>query len=331
LADTIRAGNDPHCYTAAMFRGMSLADFMALERMEDEIESDGVKQKKRGYWYKKYRQYAKPVNFGVPGGLGVPSLVSYARNNYRVEMSFDQAKEKRRQLITTIYPELNETDGYLADESMAILAHNLKVRLEECWKLLDWKGTRDRAIVKSVQKIVRGSAVKVDGTPYKDHFVRGVWRALQNINRNGDPRLLELLEARRGGKELYKLLFRQDVVTLTGRVRGDVEFTQARNTPFQSLAADGAMLALWNLLYHGFRVVGFVHDELLVELPDQGGYVDLQLCEQVKRHVCEPMAQVTLTVPIDAEYTLSTCWSKNARLLRDDSKVYPWQPEDKTG
>jgi hypothetical protein len=43
------------------------------------------------------------------------------------------------------------------------------------------------------------------------------------------------------------------------------------------------------------------------------------------------MAKVTVTVPIDAEYTLSTCWSKNAQLLKDDSKVYPWQPEDKTG
>jgi hypothetical protein len=55
------------------------------------------------------------------------------------------------------------------------------------------------------------------------------------------------------------------------------------------------------------------------------------VCEQVKRHVCEPMAQVTVTVPIDAEYTMSTCWSKNAQLLKDDSKVYPWHPEDKTG
>src|SRR5262249_34464449 len=140
LADTIRAGNDPHCYTAAMFLGMSLADFMALERVEDEIESDGVKQKKKGYWYKKHRQSAKPVNFGVPGGLGVASLVRYARDAFKVEMSFDQAREKRRQLITAIYPELNEVDGYLADESMAVLAHNLKARLEECWKALDWKG-----------------------------------------------------------------------------------------------------------------------------------------------------------------------------------------------
>ena len=41
----------------------------------------------------------------------------------------------------------------------------------------------------------------------------------------------------------------------------------SKNTPFQSLAADGAKLALWNLLHAGFDVYGFVHDEILVDLP----------------------------------------------------------------
>ena len=60
------------------------------------------------------------------------------------------------------------------------------------------------------------------------------------------------------------------MTTLTGRVRGRVGFTQARNTPFQGLAADGAKLALWALIRAGYRVVAFIHDEIIVELPEEG-------------------------------------------------------------
>jgi hypothetical protein len=242
-------------------------------------------------------------------------------------MTLEQAAEKRSRLINVIYPELNERDGYLADESMAALARSLKARPGDCWEAFDWKGTKEQSIVKAVQKIVRGQAVKADGRPYDAGFVRRTWESLDALRRNGDPRLAELLEARQGGEELHGLLFREDVATLTGRVRGNVRYTQAKNTPFQSLAADGAKLALGELLYAGFRVVGFVHDELLVELPDQGGYVDQKVCEQVKRLVCGAMARVTGAVPVDAEYTLSRCWSKEATLIVKDGMVYPWEPK----
>jgi hypothetical protein len=129
LGDTIRDGMDPHCYTAAMFLDMDFNEFLRLEKAEDIVEIDGVPQKKKGYWYKKHRQGAKPINFGVPGGLGPGSLVSYARSNYKVELTFDQARQLREKLITSIYAELNPSTGYLADEGMAALARNLKVPL----------------------------------------------------------------------------------------------------------------------------------------------------------------------------------------------------------
>jgi hypothetical protein len=326
LADTIRAGTDPHCYTAAMLLDIGLEEFLALATREDEVATDGGTQKKKGYRYKKYRQGAKPVNFGVPGGLGALSLVDYARNTYKVTLSLEEAKGKRDRLINDIYPELNERNGYLADESMSALAKSLKARSEDCWEAFDWKGEKDRSILRAVEKIVEGKGARQDGTPYDAGFVRRTWEALNDLNRNGDPRLVELLEARQAGEELHRLLFRQDVVTPTGRVRGNVTYTQSKNTPFQSLAADGAKLALWDLLYHGFRLAGFIHDELLVELLDQGGYVDQEVCERVKRIVCEAMARVTVTVPVDAEYTLARCWSKEAKLIVNDGKVYAWEP-----
>ena len=47
-----------------------------------------------------------------------------------------------------------------------------------------------------------------------------------------------------------------------------MNYTQARNTPFSGLAADGAKMALWNLTHIGFRVSAFVHDEFVIELPN---------------------------------------------------------------
>ena len=78
LADVIRAGVDPHCYTAAMLLGVSPEEFMALEHADPER-------------FERQRQQAKPLNFGIPGGLGVASLVHYARSTYGVDLSEAQA------------------------------------------------------------------------------------------------------------------------------------------------------------------------------------------------------------------------------------------------
>jgi DNA polymerase-1 len=78
LADVIRTGVDPHCYTAAMLLGVSPEEFMALEHADPER-------------FERQRQQAKPLNFGIPGGLGVASLVHYARSTYGVDLSEAQA------------------------------------------------------------------------------------------------------------------------------------------------------------------------------------------------------------------------------------------------
>jgi hypothetical protein len=60
-------------------------------------------------------------------------------------------------------------------------------------------------------------------------------------------------------------------------------FTQSCNTPFSGLAADGAKLALWNLTHVGFRVVAFVHDEIVLEIPENGDHDrDIALINEVE-------------------------------------------------
>jgi hypothetical protein len=52
-------------------------------------------------------------------------------------------------------------------------------------------------------------------------------------------------------------------------LRASATSSARHNTMFQGLAADGAKLALWKLWRAGYRLVNFIHDEILVELPER--------------------------------------------------------------
>ena len=63
------------------------------------------------------------------------------------------------------------------------------------------------------------------------------------------------------------LVGRRPVFTATGRLRANATFCASRNTIFQGLAADGAILALWLVWRAGHKIVSFVHDQIIVESP----------------------------------------------------------------
>src|SRR5262249_17556052 len=318
----IKAGVDPHAHTAAMMLGVPLDEFSTWKESGDVLErktQDGkevvVRKKDR---YAEARQGAKAVNFGVPGGLGVNSLVAYAKNTYKVQFTEAEAKERRDRLTKEVYKEL---DLYLAEDAPSILARNLLTTVEEV------RAEMGDTHLSCVRKILEGDPRRTaDGEPYKPHFVSRVWASLVGLNRN--PDLREALAQRQAGKELSQKVCRAGVATLTGRLRGWVAYSQVRNTPFQGLAADGAALALFELVREGFRVVGFVHDEVLVELPDEGGYVSEAKVRRVEEIMCDAMAQVLVGgIPVACESTLSERWSKKAKLICKDGKGYPWKPD----
>src|SRR5205823_1402686 len=146
------------------------------------------------------------------------------------------------------------------------------------------------SILAGVANVVRGKTTKANGEAYHPDYVERVWGGLCRLCRRAD--LWPLLKERRAGEELHLRLFGVDVATLTGRVRAGVSYTQARNTPPQGLAADGAKRAVWRLLRAGFRVVGFVHDELLIELADEGGFVSEAVIDRVTGIVIRAMEEV---------------------------------------
>jgi hypothetical protein len=306
LADVIKAGADPHAHTAALMLGVPPGEFLAWK--EDE---------RRQEEYARARQAAKAVNFGVPGGLGVASLVGYARRTYGVPLTFDEAKGRREQLTKQVYKEL---DLYLAEDGAALIARNLRAPLPE---VRDALGDLH---LSSVRKILTGDPKRVDGQPYKQSFVDGVWAALARLNHTME--LKDDLENRRPSPALAARVCQAGVATLTGRVRGRVRYSQARNTPFQGLAADGAALALFALVQEGFRVVGFVHDEVLVELPDEGGFVSEVKVGRVKEIMCREMERVLVgSIPVACEAALAKRWEKKAKLVVKDGEAFPWEAE----
>jgi len=260
----------------------------------------------------------------VPGGLGVNSLVSYAQRTYEVEMTLEGAENFRRRLVEDVCPELKL---FLADTSLEALAANLSVAPQEVRVAFGVENASASATAGSIRKIVEGRPLKQGGTPCSEHYVERVWNTLNELNRS--PELDRMLSLRVGTDDLADRLFFSSVATISGRIRAGVLDTAERNTQFQGLAADGAKVALTNLIVEGFRVVGFVHDEILVELPNEGGYVSQEAVDRMVEIIRTAMEEVTCGVPVGCEHTLSTCWSKRAELIIRDGQVHAWSPGDK--
>jgi hypothetical protein len=80
LGDAIDAGKDVHCVTGALFAGLSYEQMIAGKKAKDPKTI-------------LIRQASKAINFGKGGGLGVPAMVAYAKNNYGVIMSIDEMRK----------------------------------------------------------------------------------------------------------------------------------------------------------------------------------------------------------------------------------------------
>jgi len=122
----------------------------------------------------------------------------------------------------------------------------------------------------------------------------------------------------------------------SGRRRGRCTFTQACNTLFQGLAADGAKEALYWVVremlldrgseLYGSRVAAFIHDELLGEHPEENAGPAAQRMSAVMR---ECMELWTPSVPQVVKPTLMRRWDKKAKPVFDDTgTLVPW---DNTG
>ena len=278
LAEVFELGVDPHANTAAMIKGMPLDDFMDLK------ESDPDQ-------YRSARQQAKAVNFGVPGAMGPETLAETARKNYGVHLSLNEAEHLRERFITDVYPELGR---YLESDAIAELADQFGCTEHELWAELRPHGDRPEWMPGYVSNILRGKRLKSNGEAYAPKLLSNTWQALQNANRN--PKFRHELARGTGSPQLHDSLFKRSVVTRTGRIRHGCDHPVRCNTPFQGLAADGAKLALYELVKRGYRVVAFIHDEIIIEVPVDSDVEDAK--RELRDVMRDAMASVVPDVPI---------------------------------
>lgn len=126
---------------------------------------------------------------------------------------------------------------------------------------------------------------------------------------------------------------------ISGRVRGGARYTSGANSCFQGPAADGAKEALFRLSYecyidkdsalYGSRVVAFVHDECLAEVPDIPGTPHAShAADRLSQVMVDGMSDYLPDVPITAEPAMMRRWYKGAKPVRNEQGwLIPWEPK----
>lgn len=262
-------------------------------------------------------QVSGNCNFGIPGGLGKDKLVEYAKATYGVTMSVKQAEEFRSKIINEVYPEL---DLYLQSSDLKNLADNLSLPEEALYEYVFENYGDVGMFLHCMGRVIghdekkNGPLLKKDGTEFSPSFKEKLWHLAEELLEMSflpaaeKKDLRPNIKDRKGEWKLWKAFFGGIAVTLTGRVRRGVKFTEQMNTQFQGLAADGMKLAIFEMVKRGKRLVATVHDEAVND-------VRKEIAEKEREEIGEIMKQcmgevLDFAVPISVEHKLAECWSK---------------------
>lgn len=120
----------------------------------------------------------------------------------------------------------------------------------------------------------------------------------------------------------------------SGRIRGGVSYTQAANTFFQGLAADGAKRALYVVSrecylgkmedgqpspLHGCRPVLFLHDEIMMEVPIDWANLERSTAatKRLQTVMIAEMQKYMPDIPVKASPCMMSRWYKGAKAVYD--------------
>jgi hypothetical protein len=258
LAELINSEQDVHRLIAALVLGKEAPDVTKDERSS-----------------------AKPVSFGRPGGMGAARLQRIAKNGYGIELTLEEV-EQRIQAYHTLCPELTE---HLTDEvdNGLVIAQALHLTPRGYDRTVGRFGDSsapERGIPTGwlggmLLKVLREEApITRQGRPYTPEEIDYFWGEAQRLPVRLSPELQANLQNRQTCRQLWEAVRnwagRRPVFTVTGRLRANTTFCSSRNTLFQGPAADGAILGLWRVWRAGYKLVDFVHDQLVVESPADG-------------------------------------------------------------
>ncbi len=319
MADAINEGKDLHRLVAAHVLG------------KDEA---AVTKEERGK--------AKAINFGRPGGMGVATLTAYARCNYSVELTREEAIELSdgwgrlfpemeaflkdtvdtpRQLAELLGLTPASHHGHTGDGRFLLHADNAG-REEDPHPILG------RMCLKAIRE---GSPRTAKGKPYGAADIDYFWSRLADRAALLPDRWRRDVLVRRPSKALQRAVMAvagcAGVFTFTGRLRAKAAYCARHNTVFQGLAADGAKLAMWKLWRAGFRIVNFIHDQFLIEVP-KGSDLKRQ-AERIRTLMVEGMREVVPDVRVGVSFAATDRWYKDAEAVwgKNGKELRLWQPK----
>lgn len=311
MAAAINRGEDLHKLVAARMLGKAPAEVTKSER-----------------------QKAKPVNFGKPGGMGNETLTAYAKVNYGVRLDPEEAAALSESWLDQ-FPEMRE---FLADgtDAPAELAELLDLTPAAHFEFTGDprfvqrprnSGRGDEPcpfLAMMLMKVVRDpEPTTTGGEPYPEADRNFFWSRLDTVAAQLPPAQRKAISARCASRVLQRtvlgLVGRAPVFTLSGRLRANASYSARHNTVFQGLAADGAKLALWRLWRAGFRIVNFIHDQVLVEVPVGTARDRMRHALEVRRHLIDGMCELVPDVRVEVSYAATDRWFKDAEAVTDPS------------
>ena len=264
LHEIVSQGRDMHRLIAAEVLGKSPADVTKEER-----------------------NAAKPVSLGRPGGLGWRTIQKQAKLVYGADLTEQQVRE-RMQAYENLCPELTKHLSERVNAGLEIAralgltpaAYNEAIGTPRLFPRPEddlpawWLGLMLLKVLESPTPMTKpladtGKQPRVYSPMEIDFF----WTAASQLPTDElEDKLRNDLRERKPSKRLRdavsRLYSHEPVITATGRLRANATYCACRNGIMQGLAADGAIYALWKLSRAGYQIVNFIHDEVIIEIPE---------------------------------------------------------------
>jgi len=273
------------------------------------------------------RDAAKPVSLGRPGGLGWKTIQKQALTVYNSDLTEAQVRE-RMQAYEDLCPELTEHLKSRINTGLELAialgltpaAYNAATGKTSFYPSAEddqpvgWLGGMLLKTLKERQPMTAGNPDK--GTQprlYNLAETSFFWAAAARLPHDqlDETDIADIHERRpspRLREAVSRLYSREPVITATGRVRANASYAACRNGIMQGLAADGAIHALWDLWRAGYKIVNFIHDEIICEVPEDE-HLPARVTE-IERLMIEGMQKVVPGANVRGEPEVRRSFSK---------------------
>lgn len=320
--ERILAGYDLHAFLGAQLAAFFHDDFRTLLAERNITDKDAIyrefiackdhESEEVRSFFKFYRKLAKPVGLGLPGGLGIETFIKIAKKTYWVD-------------IVQIASEMPDSRFEVTDKLLNFCKRKFKWKQPE-----DFKWT---PYAKAAALAIQLKELWLETYPEMAAYFEWVQTDCDDPN---NPIIGYKIDEDTGERKPVKGLA---YVSPMGMYRAGTNFCGAANGfCMQTPAAEGAKIAVFKVvracrdwtqgsILFGCIPVNFVHDEILIQVPEDERTHERVL--EFQRLMQEAMEIVTPDVPSGTEAALMRRWDKRAEPVFDDAgRLTVWTPPD---